>query len=303
MRYLFCCFLVIVTFLSCSRSKDASNTSIFNLIEFTDTILDENGNLKAVKVFTYDKMVEEQYWENGNLKWESIYIRDSFCNNQVNGYSKDGQLLVNYNCRNGKLNGKAYRYYLDGSVLAEMEMKNDNKHGLDICFFSNGKIRSVVEYWNGMMIYCREESRDTTVLQEKFSTAYECSIRKENKELYADVNVYFGGFEFADGKKYFSYMFYKTSPDSVEIEIANSIALHSRDTMISFKVNNDEKYLLLIGYYSSVDGFRSFGCLDFEVIKNQTKPIYCEREINKFQVKIGQQEVESGNAYNELVGE
>ncbi len=296
--------ILLFSLFSCTNNEKNIKIDFFDISKISSKSYYENGEIREIKCFTEDGMLVKYFWENGNIKWQRKYSKYTFGYYSTNGYSKGGKLLFSASVVNGKINGTVFKYYLNGAIAAETEIKDGIKHGFERAYSTNGKLRALVEYSNGTIIYCREEAEDSTILQEKFAMRYECLLDYVAKEeLLVDINITFGGFEFTKDEVLFSHAFFNISNDTTLITKEIDIPIYSSDTSISYNVQNNERYMCLLAYFNKDHSIESLGCIYFDVVKDKINADYCEQGIKDFFIKIGQDEWETAAAYSELVGE
>lgn len=86
-----------------------------------------NGNVKETGVFVKNKYQDnlKRYNEAGTLIYEANYDSEGYENGTVKYYYDNGQLELEYTSKNGKLTGKAQRYWANGDVKEIMEYNSE----------------------------------------------------------------------------------------------------------------------------------------------------------------------------------
>jgi antitoxin component YwqK of YwqJK toxin-antitoxin module len=120
-------------------------------------------------------------YDSKPLDYEIVYVgRDFFLGKKYNlpkeaigdliGQAEWGDLLLEYNIKNGKLEGLFSERYLSGQLMTEKEYKNGELDGLLSEWYPNGQLRSKRDYkdgkfingecWNnnGSKVDCKEQS-------------------------------------------------------------------------------------------------------------------------------------------------
>ena len=95
-------------------------------------------------------MLERDYYENGQLKLEHNY-EDGKLDGLSKEYFENGQLKYIHNYKNGEYHGLLKGYYIDGKLKYEFNYKNDKKDGLCKDYFENGQLKFEGNYKEGKL--------------------------------------------------------------------------------------------------------------------------------------------------------
>ena len=124
-----------------------------------------NQKLKNESEYLNDKRngLTKTYYEDGKIRTEEEYINDKLWNlkeynrysNLINEikegkgiikeYNSNGNIICQYEFKNGKLNGKKYSYYDNNNIKSEDNYVKDEKNGPSKTYYNDGKIKSEKE--------------------------------------------------------------------------------------------------------------------------------------------------------------
>ncbi|MGL5124595.1 MAG: toxin-antitoxin system YwqK family antitoxin [Fusobacteriaceae bacterium] len=164
MKKKLCLFLLCLTFLGCEK-PEVGRSGLYGLVYYKITSFLAYGKQEVIDAYQlqerngiYYKINEEKGFtgtgifkdENGQLKVEYNYK-----NGQLDGtyksYYENGQLKVEGNLKNGLQDGLVKRYYENGQLRHEENYKNGEFEGPYKDYYENGQLRSKGNYKNGKL--------------------------------------------------------------------------------------------------------------------------------------------------------
>jgi antitoxin component YwqK of YwqJK toxin-antitoxin module len=107
----------------------------------------EDGRSKSGVVYKYD--------ENNNLKWSNAYWSKTYKDsrrNIITNYYPNGQVSIERNLIDGRMEGIYNSYYKNGNLKYEVTMKNNNREGAYKEYFSSGELKQEIHYKNASRI-------------------------------------------------------------------------------------------------------------------------------------------------------
>lgn len=87
-------------------------------------------------------------YENGQIKMESQY-KDGKLEGTVKEYYEDGQVHNEWNYKDNHLDGEQRKYYENGQLSTEKYYKDNKVEGIFKEYYEDGKIKSETEYKKG----------------------------------------------------------------------------------------------------------------------------------------------------------
>ena len=109
------------------------------------------GNFNNDSIDLVDNGVLKEYYDNGDIMLEYNFKNGKKDGIQKNWYDNK-QISIYYNYDNGKLNGIQKKWYKNGNIKYENNYFNDVLDGISKYWYSNGQLKFVKKYKNGSLI-------------------------------------------------------------------------------------------------------------------------------------------------------
>jgi antitoxin component YwqK of YwqJK toxin-antitoxin module len=116
--------------------------------ETAKEVYSEDGRVKSTTGRIPDGIVKE-YYSEGNLMTEWNY-KDGLFEGLCKMYYKDGKIMAESNYKNGILNGISKKYYKTGDIESEKNFKNGKLEGASETYYSAGMLKTTTIYKNGI---------------------------------------------------------------------------------------------------------------------------------------------------------
>lgn len=102
-------------------------------------------------------------------------------------YHSDGEtVLLEMPYERGKREGTSKKYYEGGKLYAETNYREDELHGIRTVYYRSGRVRSIVNYWNGLPGIGTKEYLTDGEEKDKFKITY----TRTGNTLSFDVDPY-----------------------------------------------------------------------------------------------------------------
>ncbi len=302
MKHLLYIGLIFIGIISCSKKDNPTNSTTFDCHSFSSTSYSEDGKIKIISTLENSIISQERYLNDSILLERTDYYRDSSFFYTTKLYNTEGCLITSHNVQNGLLNGEAYIYYLDGTILTETNFKNNFRDGICKSYHPNGNIRSVIEYNMGEIIYYRNYDDQNIIKEEKHSMSVKFDLLSHKDKLTTNINIHFGGLDYLNEESYFGYIISKVAIDTTDVDKNRDVLINSRDTTLTLHVENNDKYLLGIGFSDKELSFKSFSSMSFEIKNDSINVNIFEKEITEYWETANESEIAAIKEYYKIVG-
>ena len=132
-----------------------------NNLDGKTTQYNESGDVMIIKIFEEDVLISYQYYDKTGQLIAPIELKNE--TGAIKAFYKSGSPSVEYNIKNGAVEGKRTMYYTEGKVSDETIFSCDEKEGKRKSFFKSGKLKAE-ESWkaddkSGDFVYYYENGK------------------------------------------------------------------------------------------------------------------------------------------------
>jgi len=124
----------------------------YDNLEFDRYELKNYDKCYDLYIYKNNKLIKEiWYWDNGNKNFEFNYKNGKSDGKQYKWYS-NGKLYREFNCKNGNEDGKQYWWSNNGELYCEYNYKNGKRNGKQYEWSFDGNKMYEGNYKNGKQI-------------------------------------------------------------------------------------------------------------------------------------------------------